>query len=55
MLVGVFLYTFLRAIPIFGFFIGVFVTLIGIGAMWLTYRDHYGTGSIDEPEAMTEK
>lgn len=39
MLVGVLLYTFLRAIPIFGFVIAVFVTLIGIGAMWLAYRD----------------
>ncbi len=40
MLVGVFLYTFLRAIPFVGLVIGVTVTLIGIGAMWLTYRDH---------------
>ena len=39
MLVGVLLYTFLRAIPVFGFAIAVFVTLIGIGAMWLAYRD----------------
>jgi hypothetical protein len=39
MVVGIFLYTFLRSIPFFGFVIGVFVTLIGIGAMWLTYRD----------------
>ncbi len=39
MLLGVLLYTFLRAIPIFGFAIAVFVTFIGIGAMWLTYRD----------------
>jgi cytoskeletal protein CcmA (bactofilin family) len=39
MIIGVLLYTFLRAIPVFGFVIGVFVTLIGIGAMWLTYRD----------------
>ncbi|MEE8357192.1 MAG: polymer-forming cytoskeletal protein [Anaerolineales bacterium] len=39
MLLGVLLYTFLRAIPVFGFAIAVFVTLIGIGAMWLAYRD----------------
>ncbi len=39
MLLGVLLYTFLRAIPIFGFAIAVFVTFIGIGAMWLAYRD----------------
>ncbi len=41
MLAGVFLYTVLRAIPLgFGLVIGVVATLIGIGAMWLTYRDH---------------
>ncbi|NOQ40475.1 MAG: hypothetical protein GQ562_09175 [Anaerolineales bacterium] len=40
MILGVLLYTFLRAIPYVGFTIGVFVTLIGIGAMWLAYRDY---------------
>jgi len=40
MLLGVFIYTFLRAIPFgFGFVIGVIVTLVGIGVIWLTYRD----------------
>jgi hypothetical protein len=41
LLIGVLLYTFLRAIPFgFGFVISVIVTLIGLGAMWLYYRDH---------------
>ena len=40
MLLGVLIYTFMRSIPFFGFVIGIFVTLIGIGAMWLVYRDH---------------
>ncbi len=41
MLIGVLLYTFLRAIPFgFGLVISVIVTLIGLGAMWLYYRDH---------------
>ncbi len=40
MILGVLIYTFLRAIPYVGFTIGVFVTLIGIGAMWLAYRDY---------------
>jgi len=56
MLVGVLLYTFLRAIPIFGFAIAVFVTLIGIGAMWLAYRDRKlpvssAEGTVEVPPA----
>lgn len=40
LLVGLLLYTFLRAIPLgFGWLIGFAVTLVGLGAMWLTYRD----------------
>jgi cytoskeletal protein CcmA (bactofilin family) len=53
MLIGLLIYTFLRAIPILGWFIAVFVTLIGIGAMWLVYRDYYRpeTGAKDAVEA----
>ncbi len=40
MIIGVLLYTFLRAIPFLGFAIGVFVTLVGIGAMWMAYQDY---------------
>ncbi len=40
MIIGVLLYTFLRAIPFLGFAIGVFITLVGIGAMWLAYQDY---------------
>ena len=48
MIIGVLLYTFLRAIPFVGFTIGVIVTLIGIGAMWLAYRDYKLPGSSSE-------
>jgi cytoskeletal protein CcmA (bactofilin family) len=48
MLIGVFLYTFLRAIPFIGLVIGLCVTLVGIGAMWLTYRDSGKFGSVEE-------
>ena len=41
MLIGILLYSFLRAVPFgFGFVISVVVTLIGLGAMWLYYREH---------------
>ena len=40
LLIGLLLYTFLRAIPFgFGWVIGFTGTMIGLGAMWLTYRD----------------
>jgi hypothetical protein len=39
--IGVLIYTFLRAIPFgFGLVISVIVTLIGLGAMWLYYKDY---------------
>lgn len=52
LLIGVLLYTFLRSIPFIGFAIGIFVTLIGIGAMWLSYRDHREPKSVNA--AVTE-
>ncbi len=45
LLIGILLYTFLRAVPFgFGFVVSVVVTLTGLGAMWLYYRDQNPTG-----------
>ena len=55
MLVGVVLYTFLRAIPFVGLVIGVTATLIGIGAMWLTYRDQGKPESVEAQTASLEQ
>ncbi len=38
MLIGVVLYTLVRSIPILGWAIGIVVTLVGLGAMYLLYR-----------------
>lgn len=38
LVIGVVLYALLRAIPILGWLIALVVTLIGMGAMWLVYR-----------------
>ena len=40
LVLGLLLYTFLRAIPLgFGLLVGIVVTLVGIGAIWLVFRD----------------
>ena len=38
MALGVLIYALLRSIPILGWVIGVIVTIIGVGAIWLAYR-----------------
>ena len=35
LMLGVVLFTIVRAIPILGWFIGLMVTLLGLGALWL--------------------
>lgn len=55
LLIGLLLYTFLRAVPFgFGWLIGFAVTLLGIGAMWLTYRDHPLPGLIEAGDKAAE-
>lgn len=38
LVLGVVLYVLLRSIPILGWFIGMIVTFVGLGAMWLLFR-----------------
>ena len=39
LLIGVIIYVLLRAIPIFGWLVDVFVTIVGLGAMWIYFRE----------------
>jgi len=39
LVLGVLIYVLLRAIPVLGWIIGVIVTLIGMGAMWLVFKE----------------
>jgi cytoskeletal protein CcmA (bactofilin family) len=39
LLVGIVLYMIIRAIPLLGWLVGLVAILIGVGAMWLVYRD----------------
>lgn len=53
LVLGILLYVLLRAIPILGWWIGAFVTLIGLGAIWLVYRDSQKPLSPEEKEIKT--
>ncbi|NIM07935.1 MAG: hypothetical protein GTO53_01960 [Planctomycetales bacterium] len=39
LLLGVAIYVVLRGVPLLGWIFGVIVTLVGLGAMWLVYRE----------------
>ncbi len=45
---GVVLYVALRAIPFFGWLLAVFVTLLGLGAMWLLFRERRKLAAAEE-------
>ena len=51
LVVGVVIYVLLRAIPILGWVIGVIITLIGMGAMWLVFQDWRKPATPVEAEA----
>jgi hypothetical protein len=46
LLLGVVLYVLLRSIPVLGWLVGLLATLVGLGAMWLLFRE---TRSAAEP------
>jgi hypothetical protein len=50
MVIGVVLYVILRAIPVLGWLIGVVVTFMGLGAMWLLYQN-WRKPAASSPEA----
>jgi hypothetical protein len=52
LVMGVVLYVVLRSIPILGWFIGVIVTFVGLGAMWLLFR---GRRSVPAPVVGNEQ
>lgn len=55
LVIGLLLYTFLRAIPLgFGLLVGFVVTLVGIGAIWLVIRDSGFTLRSKEDAVPTE-
>jgi cytoskeletal protein CcmA (bactofilin family) len=47
MIIGVLVYAILRAIPFVGILFGIAATLLGVGAMWLVYREK--TNKVVEP------
>ena len=51
LLVGVVLYVFLSAIPFLGWLIGLVVTLVGMGAMWLAYTTRNNHAIVEAPQA----
>ena len=40
LVVGVVLYVLVRAIPLLGWIVAVIVTLVGVGAIWMTFQDY---------------
>lgn len=52
LLVGVVVYVLLRSIPFVGWLVGVIATLLGMGAIWLTYKQ--GQPAVAETEPMLE-
>ncbi len=50
LIAGIILYIILSAIPVFGWIMGVLVSLIGIGAIWYTFQKHDEAGILPDFE-----
>ena len=48
LLIGVFIYVFLRAIPIFGWLVSLVATVIGLGAMWYAFMAYRRKPAVEE-------
>lgn len=51
MVIGVFLYALVRAIPFLGWVVGVIVTIVGVGAMWLAWQNRKAAPVVEVPAA----
>jgi hypothetical protein len=50
LLMGIFIYLVLSVIPVFGWILGVLVTMIGLGAIWFTLQNHDKAGILPDFE-----
>lgn len=48
LVLGIIIYILLRAVPFFGWWVGILVTLVGTGAVWLVLRDSQKAKSVSE-------
>jgi hypothetical protein len=51
LVVGVVLYVIIRGIPLLGWLVGIVVTLVGVGAMWLAFREWRARTAATPPTA----
>jgi hypothetical protein len=50
LLIGTLAFVLLRSIPWLGFLMSVGVTLVGLGAIWLYFRDRFGRAKVTAPQ-----
>lgn len=50
LMIGIVIYLLLYSIPVFGWIFGIFITLIGLGAIWYTLQNHDKAGLLPDFE-----